>query len=307
MSKRKNISITTPSGTYKSYDEAYKEARALRAYLDDHLKNNTNYYIQIGVSDINPRHAEYRKIAYGRGRPKQDLIFKNDKNPYVRPHLHILIINSEHADIIANKIIDYLSARHSSIRDDDYKLQPHKDYVSDKKLQRTIDYIDAQSRNSFSCKPKSKEKSKDENNIIVSNNEIESACINQEKSITTNSLTKEQNELLFNLRFSYLLAKFLFKISKLFNDLYAHELIYIKNRLCIAADYAKRNMLTHAYNICDITTANLTLLREKLRQLLHYSSIENKDSNELESENIYKIILQKLEKSELSEQYAFSM
>ena len=67
MSKRKNISTTPPPATYKSYDEAYKEARALRAYLDDHLKNNTNFYIKIGVSDINPRHAEYKKISYGRG------------------------------------------------------------------------------------------------------------------------------------------------------------------------------------------------------------------------------------------------
>ncbi len=208
MSKRKNISVTTPSGTYGSYDEAYKEARALRAYLDDHLKIYTNYYIQIGVSDINPRHAEYKKIAYGRGRPKQDLIFKNDKNPYVRPHLHILIANSEHADIIANEIIDYLSARHSSIRDDDYKLHPRKDYVSDKKLQRTINYIDAQSRNSFSCKPKDKEKLKEDNNFNVINNEIETACINQEKSEPINTLSKEQNQLLFNLRFSYLLGKF---------------------------------------------------------------------------------------------------
>lgn len=300
MSKRKNISITTPSGTYGSYDEAYKEARALRAYLDDHLKIYTNYYIQIGVSDINPRHAEYKKIAYGRGRPKQDLIFKNDKNPYVRPHLHILIVNSEHADTIAGEIIDYLSARHSSIRDDDYKLHPRKDYVSDKKLQRTINYIDAQSRNSFSCKPKDKEKLKEDNNFNVINNGIETACINQEKSEPINTLSKEQNELLFNLRFSYLLGKFLFRISELFNNLYAQELLNIKNQLCTAADYTKRNMLTYAYNVLDFTTGNLTLLREKLRQLLHYSSIENKESIELESENIYKAILEKLEKSELS-------
>lgn len=300
MSKRKNISVTTPSGTYGSYDEAYKEARALRAYLDDHLKNNTNFYIKIGVSDINPRHAEYKKISYGRGRPKQDLIFKNDKNPYVRPHLHILIVNSEHADTIANKIIDYLSARHSSIRDDDYKLHPRKDYVSEKKLQRTINYIDAQSRNSFSCKPKDKEKLKEDNNFNVINNGIETACINQEKSEPITTLSKEQNELLLNLRFSYLLGKFLFRLSKIFNDLYAQELLNIKNQLCTAADYTKRNMLIYAYNVLDFTTGNLTLLREKLRQLLHYSSIENKESIELESENIYKAILEKLEKSELS-------
>ncbi|MBR6622899.1 MAG: hypothetical protein IKK91_03225 [Ruminococcus sp.] len=300
MSKRKNISITTPSGTYKSYDEAYKEARALRAYLDDYLKNNTNYYIQIGVSDINPRRAEYRFIPCGVGRPKKDLIFKADKNPYVNPHLHILIVNSEHADTIANKIIDYLSARHSSIRDDDYKLQLHKDYVSDRELQRTIHYIDAQSRNSFSCKPKRKETSKEDNNFNVINNGIETACINQEKSEPITTLSKEQNELLLNLRFSYLLGKFLFRLSKIFNDLYAHELIYIKNQLCTAAEYVKRNMLTYAYNICDTTTADLTLLREKLRQLLRYSSIDNKKSIELESENIYKMILEKLEKSEFS-------
>lgn len=298
MSKRKNISVITPSGTYGSFDEAYKEARALRAYLDDHLKNNTNYYIQIGVSDINPRRAEYRFIPYGVGRPKKDLIFKTDKNPYVNAHLHILIINSEHADTIANKIIDYLSARHSSIKNDDFKLQPHKDYILDGELQRTIDYIDAQSRNSFSCKPK--KKSKEENNINVSNNESEATCINQEKSEPINTLSKEQNELLLNLRFSYLLAKFLFGISELFNNLYAHELIYIKNQLCTAAEYVKRNMLTYAYEICDITTADLTLLRQKLRTLLHSSSIKDKELIELESENVYKIILEKLEKSELS-------
>lgn len=299
LSKRKSISVITPSGTYGSFDEAYKEARALKEYLDYHLKKHTNFYIKIGVSDINPRHAEYRSIACGRGHPPKDLIFKDDKNPYTRPHLHILIQESEHADIIANKIMDYLSARHSSIKNDDYKLHPDKRYISDVDLKRTIGYIEAQSRNAFTCKPKIA-KTKKDNALNVNECEAKSADFNQKKSITTYTLTKEQNELLINLRFSYLLAKFLFRLSKIFNDLYAHELIYIKNQLCTAADYTKRNMLTYAYNVLDFTTGNLTLLREKLRQLLHYSSIENKESIELESENIYKAILEKLEKSELS-------
>ncbi len=306
MSKRKSISVITPSGTYGSFDEAYKEARALKGYLNYHLENHTNYYIKIAVSDINPRHAEYRFISSGVGRPPKDLIFKDDKNPYTRPHLHILIQESEHADIIANKIMDYLSARHSSIKNDDYKLHPDKRYISDADLKRTIGYIEAQSRNAFTCKPKIA-KTKKDNTLNVNECEAESANFSPEKSITTNMLTKEQNELLLILRFSYLLGKFLFKISKLFDDLYAQELLNIKNQLCTAADYTKRNMLAYAYNVLDFTTGNLTLLREKLRQLLHYSSIENKDLLELESENIYKTTLEKIEKSEFSEQYAFSM
>lgn len=307
LSKRKSILITTPSGTYGGYNEAFKEARALKEYLDYHLKNHTNYYIQIGVSDINPRHAEYRRIAYNVGRPKRDLIFKNDKNPYVNPHLHILVQESEHADTITRIINDYLSSRHSSIKNDDFKLQTRKDYISNDELNRTIDYITVQSRNLYTCKPKCKEESKEDNNYNVSENEIKLACIIQKKSTITDTLTKEQNELLLNLRFSYLLTKFLFKISKLFNDLYARELLKIKNQLCTAAEHVKKCSLNIAYKICDDVTFELTCIREKLRELLHYSRLENKDLLELESENIYKTILEKLEKSELSEQYAFSM
>lgn len=255
------------------------------------------------MSDINPHHAEYRRIAYNIGRPKRDLIFKNDKNPYVNPHLHVLVQESEHADTIARIINDYLSSRHSSIKNDDFKLQTRKDYISNDELKRTIDYITVQSRNLYTCKPKCKE----DNNYNVNENEIKSACINQEKSTITNTLTKEQNELLFNLRFSYLLAKFLFKLSKLFNDLYAYKLLKIKNQLCTAAEYVKKCSLNIAYKICDDVTFELTCIREKLRELLRYSRLENKNSLELESENIYKTILENLEKSELSEQYAFSM
>lgn len=121
----------------------------------------------------------------------------------------------------------------------------------------------------------------------------------KDKSENAN-LSKEQNELLFNLRFSYLLAKFLFKLSKIFNDVFLEELLNIRNQLCKASDYVKRNMLNHAYNICDNTTVDLTVIRQKLRNLLHSSRLENKEPLELESENIYKNILEKLEKQQFS-------
>ena len=309
MCKRKSFFINTPSKTYGSYDEAYKEARALIAHIKYCCKkrNYSVYNIKIGVSNINPRLAEYKTVINGVGRPARELIPKSKKCPFVEAHLHILVIDSEHADTIAQIINDYLSKHHRSTKNSNYSLKPRKNPVPKIDIEKVIKYITVQSANIFSCKSDIPRLENQTNGQIKTDDVNESTAQNLNTAKVANKLSKEKNELLFNLRFSYLLAKFLFKISKLFDDLYAQELLNIKNQLCTAADYTKRNLLTHAYNILDITTASLTLLREKLRQLLHYSSIENKDSIELESENIYKVILEKLEKSEFSEQYAFSM
>lgn len=309
MCKRKCYFISTPSGTYSTYEEAFREARALIAHVKYCCKkrNYNVYNIKVGVSNINPRLAEYKSIANGVGRPNRELIVKTEKCPYVESHLHIFIIDSEHADTIAQIINEYLSDRHRSIKNRDYKLHPHKNKVPPIDVERVIKYITIQSANIFTCKSDASELEKHTDKQYVADNKNETVVQNSIATQITDKLSKEQNELLFNLRFLYLLAKFLFKISKLFNDLYAHELLKIKNQLCTAAEHVKNCSLRIAYKICDDVTFELTCVREKLRGLLHYSRLKNKDLLELESENIYKIILEKLEKSELSEQYAFSM
>ena len=286
MCKRKSILISTPSKAYKTYDEAFREARALVAHIKYYCqkRNFSIYNILVGASNINPRLAEYRTVPNGIGHPIRELIQKSEKCPYVEAHLHIFIIDSEHADTLAGLIIDYLSKRHCSTINSDYRLHLRKNEIPDYDLNKVSNYITVQSKNLFSCKSQSTNQSTSQK---------------QDKSENAN-LSKEQNELLFNLRFSYLLAKFLFKLSKIFNDVFLEELLNIRNQLCKASDYVKRNMLNHAYNICDDTTANLTIIRQKLRNLLHLSNLVNKHLLELESENIYKNILEKLEKQQFS-------
>lgn len=298
MCKRKSILISTPSKTYKTYDEAYREARALTAHIKYYCqKRNYNIFSTlIGVSNINPRLAEYRTVPNGIGHPIRDLVWKSKKCPYTEPHLHILIIMSEHADTIAQKINYYLCKRHCSTINSDYRLHVRKDEIPSSDIERVSNYITVQSHNLFSCKSCTSIEKSNETNLSNKNECENKLPYDEDESRIANFFTQEQNELLFNLRFSYLLAIFLFNISKLFNSVYRRELIYIRNQVCKAANFTKNNYLREAYILHNNTSISLTHIHQMINNLLHSSNLENKHLLELESENIYKIILEKLEK-----------
>lgn len=307
MYKKKSIFLSTPSGTYNNFDAAYKEARALIAHVKYYCqKRNYNIFnILIGVSNINPRLAEYRAIPTGVGHPTRDLIWKSAKCPYTEPHLHILIIMSEHADTIAKIINEYLCKRHSSTINSAYSLHVRKNEIPSYDIERVSDYISIQSQNLFSCKSRIKESI--DIDLFNENESNDTLAYNEDESKTNNTFNKEQNELLFNLRFSYLLAKFLFNLSKLFNSVYCKELLNIRNQLCMAANYTKNHYLREAYSLHDNITISLTHIHQAIRTFLDESNLSDSKLLELESENIYQKICKKLVKSGFSYNYNISM
>ena len=207
--------------------------------------------------------------------------------------------------LIAKIINEYLCKHHSSTINSSYSLHVRKNEIPSSDIERVSDYISVQSQNLFSGKSKIEESK--ETNLFNENESENTLAYDEDESKTTNTFSKEQNELLFNLRFSYLLAKFLFNLSKLFNSAYCKELLYIRNQLCRAADHTKNNYLHEAYSLHYNTTISLTHIHQVIRNLLDKSNLADSKLLELESENIYKEIRQKLVKSGFSYSQSVSM
>lgn len=105
------IFLTTPSRLFADVEEAHRSARALYDYILRFCKKNDIYNtsVEIGVSNVNPRKAQYVYQANDVGRPQKTLS-GNLSKCFVKPHLHILI-SGNHKAFISNLIINYFKKK----------------------------------------------------------------------------------------------------------------------------------------------------------------------------------------------------
>lgn len=117
MSKRKTkvIAFNVSSGTFKTVDEATKEANAIKIWLQRLCeKKGYSCKVIIGVSKHNPRVGEIKAIKSGkRGRPTYEFERTSNlmKPAETKPHLH-LVIYANPCDMICSLLAKHLNNKY---------------------------------------------------------------------------------------------------------------------------------------------------------------------------------------------------
>ena len=148
------IFLTTPSSLFADVNEAKRCARALLAvvkYFCD-KKNITDTDVEVGVSNVNPRKAQYVYQKNGVGKPKK-VLAGNLKNCFVQPHLH-LIISGKHKAQISNLIIMYFTKKYKSSKNRNYGVKIWKEYILMCDIKRVRKYVRIQSVHFLTYKSK---------------------------------------------------------------------------------------------------------------------------------------------------------
>lgn len=114
----KLIGIDISSKVFASYDEALKEANALKIYItrmiDDENKKGNSYsaFVIIGVSENNSHLGKMTLLKNKmRGRPKKVFVSTALHKGKTNPHLHIMVYANP-ADMIANRITEHLKKKY---------------------------------------------------------------------------------------------------------------------------------------------------------------------------------------------------
>lgn len=263
------IFLTTPSRLFSDVTEAHRCARALYDYIHRFCDKNgigqTN--VEIGVSNVNPRKAQYVNIANGVGRPKK-ILTGNLNKCFVKPHLHILLTGN-HKAFISNLIINYFTKKYVSPKNKNKKVRIWKRYVLMTDTERVRKYIKIQSLHYLTVSTNKRD------GKIATKRKIKKRIINVrvKKHINTTPTPAQQDNynqnyaLLCNLRSQWLVLEQLKKIADyIVNYALYDALVVLQDRIKNYGNMINANIdVAHLYNN-DII--NITIEIEKLRQII---------------------------------------
>lgn len=259
------IFLTTPSRLFSDVAEAQRCARALRAKIKYFCEKNDiiDTQVNIGVSNVNPRKAQYVLVANGVGRPQKKLI-GNLKNCHVKAHLHI-IIEGKHMARISDIIIKYFIKRYKSLKNKKHGVKIWKKYIFNNEVERVRKYITIQSLHYLTFKSKNSEiNTKTKKKRIINVRVKKQAHIN--KNTVSQDNYNQNYVLLCNLRSHWLVLEQLKKFADyIVNFDLFNALIVLQNKIKMYGDMINENIdVAHLYNN-DII--NITIEIEKLRQI----------------------------------------
>lgn len=260
------IFLTTPASIFHDIDDAHKCARALLSKIKYFCEKNniTDTEVSVGVSNVNPRKAQYVNANFGVGRP-QKILAGDLENCFVKAHLHI-IVEGKNKELISNIIIKYFIKRYKSIKNQKFGVRIWKKYILKNEVERVKKYIRIQSVHFLTYKSNRKES----NNV--------SEAINATKcSINTKVTSRNQIKIhpqgncnknyviLCNLRSQWLLIQELKKTAfyivnySLLDSLCEHQ-----KKIKIYGDMINANVDVASLYSNDIE--KITIKSERLRQ-----------------------------------------
>ena len=261
------IFLNTPSGLFADVSEAHRRARALYDYIKRYCDKNNIYdtNLDIGVSNVNPRKAQYINKASGVGRP-QKILVGNLKKCFVRPHLH-MIVKGKYASEIANLIIEYFRNRYPSLKNPKYGVRIRKDYILSVEVDRVKKYIWIQSLHYLTLKTK-KSNSNTETKKKINKRIINVRAKNQ-THINKNAISQgnyNQNQIILcNLRCQWTLLQQLKNIAKYIVNFELYDsLIELQNKIEVYG-----NIINSGIDIASLyplEIVNITIRLENLRQ-----------------------------------------
>ena len=261
------IFLNTPSGLFADVSEAHRRARALYDYIKRFCDKNNIYdtNLDIGVSNVNPRKAQYINKASGVGRP-QKILVGNLKKCFVRPHLH-MIVKGKYASQIANLIIEYFRNRYPSLKNPKYGVRIRKDYILSVEVDRVKKYIWIQSLHYLTIKTKKSESNKETkkkvNKKIIKVRIKKTSCIN--KFEVSQDSYNQNYVALINLRNQWLLIQQLKNIAQYIVNFELYDrLVLIQNKIKKYGDMINANI--NVASLCSIDITNITIELENLRQ-----------------------------------------
>jgi len=262
------IFLNTPSGLFADVSEAHRRARALYDYIKRFCDKNNIYdtNLDIGVSNVNPRKAQYINKASGVGRP-QKILVGNLKKCFVRPHLH-MIVQGCHASEIANIIIEYFRKRYPSLKNPKYGVRIRKDYILSVEVDRVKKYIRIQSLHYLTLKATKNENKKETKKKI--NKRIIKVRVKRPSCTQKNTVLQDnynQNQIiLYNLRSQWLLIENLKNIAYyIVNYELFDKLVILQNKIKKYGDMINANINVASLYYTDVT--NITIELENLRQI----------------------------------------
>lgn len=261
------IFLNTPSGLFADVSEARRRARALYDYIKRFCDKNNIYdtNLDIGVSNVNPRKAQYINKASGVGRP-QKILVGNLKKCFVRPHLH-MIVQGCHASEIANIIIEYFRKRYPSLKNPKYGVRIRKDYILSVEVDRVKKYIRIQSLHYLTLKATKNENKKETKKKI--NKRIIKVRVKKTSYTNKNEVsqgTYNQNQIILcNLRCQWMLVQQLKKIADytVNYELY-NSLIELQNEIEVYGNITNSGIDVASLYSDEIV--NITIRLENLRQ-----------------------------------------
>ncbi len=259
------IFLTTPSRLFADVEEAHRCARALYDYILRFCKKNNihNTSVEIGVSNVNPRKAQYVYQANGVGR-LQKVLVGNVNKCFVRPHLH-MIIEGKHMARISDIIIKYFIKRYKSLKNKKHGVKIWKKYIFNNEVERVRKYITIQSLHYLTLKSQNSEiNTKTKKKRIINIRVKNQAHIN--KNTVSQDNYNQNYFLLCNLRHQWLLLQSLKRIADYIvnYDLY-DALVALQNKIQNYGNMINENIdVAHLYNN-DII--NITMEIEKMRQI----------------------------------------
>lgn len=262
------IFLTTPSSLFADVNEAKRCARALlaKAKYFCEKENISDTTIEVCVSNVNPRKAQYVRESNGVGRP-QKVLSGDLKNCFVCPHLHLLITGNQ-ATELSTLIIRYFIKRYKSLKDPKHGVRIWKKYVLKCDIERVRKYIWIQSVHFLTYKSK-----KSDYNDKKTKKRFKKRIINvriKHPSSTTQNIFKQDSYnknyiLLCNLKAQWSLLQWLKRIA-------VHKADYtIIDKLVILQKEIESygNMINANIDVASlyfVEIANIIVELEKLRQ-----------------------------------------
>lgn len=261
------IFLTTPSTLFADVDKAHCCARNLLAKLKYYCDKNgiSDTTVEIGVSNVNPRKAQYIYQNHGVGRP-QKILAGNLENCFVKPHLH-MVIQGKNAAKISNLIIAYFTKRYKSLRNKNHGVRIWKEYIFNNEVDNVRKYIWIQSLHYLTLKTKKSESNKETkkkvNKKIINVRIKKTSCIN--KFEVSQDSYNQNYVALINLRNQWLLIQQLKNIAQYIVNFELYDrLVLIQNKIKKYGDMINANI--NVASLCSIDITNITIELENLRQ-----------------------------------------
>ncbi len=209
------IFLTTPSTLFADVDKAHRCARNLLAKLKYYCDKSgiSDTTVEIGVSNVNPRKAQYIYQTHGVGRP-QKILVGDLENCFVNPHLH-MVIEGKSAAKISNLIIAYFTKRYRSLRNKNHGVRIWKEYIFNSEVDNVRKYIWIQSLHYLRLKAKlnrAKSATNKENKKRIINVRIKKQSHTQKNTVFQDNYNHNQI-ILYNLRSQWLLIENLKNIA----------------------------------------------------------------------------------------------
>lgn len=261
------IFLTTPSTLFADVDKAHRCARNLLAKLKYYCDKNciSDTTVEIGVSNVNPRKAQYIYQNHGVGRP-QKILAGNLENCFVKPHLH-MVIQGKNAAKISNLIIAYFTKRYKSLRNKNHGVRIWKEYIFNNEVDNVRKYIWIQSLHYLTLKAtknENKKETKKKNNKRIIKVMVKRPSCTQKNTVLQDNYNQNQI-ILYNLRSQWLLIENLKNIAYyIVNYELFDSLSELQGKIKNYGDMINSNI--DVINLYNDDIANLTIELENLRQ-----------------------------------------